>query len=425
MKRSSGWISKLAVLCIAMFAMFMSTTAAWADKIHLKDGRVVEGTITEETDDYIRVKIKIGGIEHTDLFDKKDVKSIDRDSVTNPTPAPSTTTPAGKPAAKKAGKGDVHRVAMLHFGPPSSWGGIYDDMVGREVSAAAFERAIPLLEKDGVTDVIVRINSGGGALMELEPFHRTFEKYKQKFRTVAWVESAISAAAMAPWVLEEFYMMPNGNIGACTGWSGALTAVKGIELEQVLIMMEKASKKANRSPFIMRAMQIMDPLSATIDPVTGNVEWKQSTAGNKILNPPGQVLTLNAQDAVEYKFAKAICASKEELVETMLGKGVEYEWAGAEATALIDNSIKTNDKANKEAVEVVVKYVRAIQEAASIQDREERGAAVGRARRMLGQLESWVKQNPNQQYFLANYVGAILDREYFTIQRERLRELAR
>jgi hypothetical protein len=221
-------------------------------------------------------------------------------------------------------------------------------------------------------------------------------------------------------------MMPNGNIGACTAWHGALEAMEDWPLEQLLIDMEEVSKKANRNPLIMRAMQIQQPLSATIDPVTGNVKWfGNATDGEKVLNPDGQILTFNAADAVKYKFAKAICASKEELAAAMLGEGVEYEWAGREATDYVDNSIRTNDKANKEAIEVIVKYVRAIEEAAGIQDRDERGAAVGRARRMLNQLESWVKQNSNQKFLLAGYVGRLLDREWFAIQRELLRDLLR
>jgi hypothetical protein len=298
-------------------------------------------------------------------------------------------------------------------------------MVGREVSAAAFDRALPVLKKDGVTDVVVRINSGGGALLEIEKFHKTFEEYKKNFRTVAWVESAISAAAMAPWVLEEFYMMPNGNIGACTGWYGALQAVKGVQLEEVLVMMERASRMANRDPKIMRSMQIQEPLSATIDPVTGNVKWSQDESGDKVLNPKDQILTFNAADAVTYKFAKAIAMTKEELAEAMFGTGVEYEWAGHEASDIVDNSIRTNDKASKEAIEVAVKYARAIAEAAQIQDRDDRGAAVGRARKMLNQLESWVKGNPNLEFFLANYVGRLLDREFFIVERERLADLMR
>jgi hypothetical protein len=427
MTRARTLFSRFAAICLAAIATLATATDALADKLHLKDGRVLEGTITSETAEYVYFKIQVGGIEHTDIFPLSDIKQIERDSVTNPVPATGGTgTGAAAKPVRKPGRNDgVHRIAILNFGPPSTWGGVCEDMVGREVSAAAFKRAIEPLQKDGVTDVVIRINSGGGALLEIEKFHNVFEEYKTKFRTVCWVESAISAAAMSPWVIEEFYMMPNGNIGACTGWFGALQAVKGPQLEMVLLQMERASKVANRNPLIMRAMQIQQPLSATIDPVTGNVKWFGDESGEKILNPVGQILTFNAADAVKYKFAKAIAASKEELAEAMLGTGVEYEWAGKEASDIVDNSIRTNDKATKEAIEVVVKYARAIQEAASIQDLEERGAAVGRARRMLAQLESWVKQNPNLEFFLAGYVGAELNREWFTIQRERLKELLR
>lgn len=425
MKRTRGILNRLSILCVAVVALLAMTGNALADKLHLKDGRTLEGTITSETKDYVYFTLKVGGIEHTDIFLMSDIKEIERDSITNPTPAPAGTTAPG--AASKNSKNDgVHRICILNFGPPSVWGGQYDDMVGLEVSAAAFERALPVMKRDGVTDVVIRINSGGGALLEIEKFHAVFEKYKQNFRTVCWVESAISAAAMSPWVIEEFYMMPNGSIGACTGWSGNLVAVKGVDLAEVLLMMEKASKKANRNPAIMRSMQILEPLSVTIDPVTGKVTWYQDeSSGTDLVNPKDHILTFNAADAVKYKFAKAIALSKEELAEAMLGPGVEYVWAGREASELVDNSIRTNDKANKEAIEVVVKYVRAIAAATQLQDPQERGAEVGRARKMLNQLEAWVKQNPNLEFFLAQYAGALLSREWFTIQRELLRDLMR
>lgn len=424
MRRARAFIQRFAALCVAVAATLAATSNALADKLHLKDGRVLEGTVTSESAEYVRFTMKVGGIERNDIYLMSDIKKIERDSVVNPTPkAPGEKPATAAPVSAKTAAGDVHRIAILNFGPPSTWSNECGNMVGGEISAAAFERAVPILKRDKITDVVIRVNSGGGMLAELAPFHKVFSEYKTSFRTVVWVESAISCAAMSPWILEEFYMLPNGNIGACTAWSGALEAMEGWPLQQLLIDMEEVSKKANRDPKIMRAMQIQEPLSATIDPVTGNVQWFQDTSGEKVLNPPGQILTFNAADAVKYKFAKAIAADKEELATAMLGQGVEYVFAGREASDYIDNQMRTNDKANKEAIEVVVKYARAIQEAASIQDREERGAAVGRAKRMLAQLESWVKANPNQRFLLGGYVGGVLDREWFAIQRERLREL--
>src|SRR5688572_29574585 len=170
MKRARAFLTRFAALCIAAVATFAATSNAWADKLYLKDGRVLEGTITEETDEYIRLKIKVGGIEHTDLFDKKDVKTIERDSITNPTPGTPGATAAPAPSGKNTPNDDIHRVAMINFGPPSTWGDSVGSTVGAEISAAAFDKAIDLLKKDHVTDVIVRVNSGGGLLAELAPF---------------------------------------------------------------------------------------------------------------------------------------------------------------------------------------------------------------------------------------------------------------
>lgn len=420
-----GILSRIITLCVAVGVIFAATSNALADKLYLKDGRVLEGTVTSETPDYIYFKMKVGGIEHSDIYAMSDIKKIERDSVTNPTPSTGNSSATAPIASGKKPNGNVQRLCILDFGPPSYWSAEAGNEVGVQISAAAFERAIPILERDGVDVVIIRINSGGGYSLEMRNFHKVFAKYKEKFRTVAWIESAISAACMSPWILEEFYFMPKGNMGACTEWSGPLIATKGAALEIVLKYMEDISKKANRDPKIMRAMEIMEPLSATIDPVTGQVKWFQDTSGDKVLNPPGQILTMNAEDAVKYKLARAICATKEELAEAILGKGVEYEWASKEASDMIDQSIRTNDKAEKDAIEIAVKYSLALQLAESAQTPEERAAQVGRAKRFLLQLESWVKQNPNLEFHLANQVGALLDREWFEVQKEHLKDLLR
>src|SRR5690606_29319347 len=127
---------------------------------------------------------------------------------------------------------------------------------------------------------------------------------KPRFRTVAWVESAIGAAAMSVWSLEEFYMMPQGDTGACTGafMEQLNDLFVGKQLEDMLRLMEQMSDAAGREPKIMRSMQIMEPLSCDIDPVTEEVIWYQSEIGHHLVNPVGLILMFNATDATKYKF---------------------------------------------------------------------------------------------------------------------------
>lgn len=411
--------STCAVLAVAA-ATLLSTATAMADKIHLNDGRVLEGTVEREGDGFVYFRVVIGGIENVQFFTTDQFKKLEKASdATEEAPvedAKRAATAKADSSARSGGKGKATRVAILNFGAPGYWNGEIDDTVGIQISAQAWEDAIPLLEKDDVDVVVVRINSGGGLLLEMVKFFDVFqEEYKPRFRTVAWVESAISAAAMSPWSVEEFYMLPQGSIGACTGWSGALEAVDGWELEDVLYLMEQMSAAAGRNPAIMRSMQIMEPLSCDIDETTGEVTWYQTEDGDHLVNPAGRILTFNATDAVKFKFAKGIASTKEELVRAM---GLqEVEWVGQRAADYIDENMRASDRTQKRLALVYTQYADTVAAAAAAQDEQTRGAFVAKARRYLNQLRSWVSVNPNFQYFYP------LDDEWFQQQEQMLRDL--
>lgn len=395
------------------------TLSAMADKIHFKDGRVLEGKIIREGESFVEFRIKVGSIEQTKYIDRSEISKIERDD-----PTPKTEENLAKDAAAKADakKADANkhtgatRVAILNFGPPSDWQGKTQDMVGVQISSKAFKDVIPMLEKAKADVVVIRINSGGGYTMEMRRFQEIFENnYKPRFRTVAWVESAISAAAMSPWVLEEFYFLPNGNIGGCTEWSGGMIASKGGQLEMVLAHMEKASRLGKRDPIIMRAMQIQEPLSYDIDE-SGNVVWRQDELGAHVLNRSSHVYTMNAQDAVRSHFGKGIAATKEELAKVM---GLqEVEWVALDASEFIDNNIRENDRVEKENKVVLQKYQLAIGVASQLQDKKQRGAELARAKRYLAELRTMVKVNPNFEFHLQ------IPPEWFVEQDEIIKEIS-
>lgn len=435
-----GTCKSLVLTLVAGMAVFFSAASALADRITMNDGTVYEGVVERNEGGVVIVVLKDGSKKY---LSRAEIKSIEKDEAPAPAPTPApdqpkkdpakpdaakpADQPATAPAADKDSKdkkdsaraltGQPTRVAVLNFGPPSDWQGKVENMVGREISAAAWREAVPMLEKDKVDVVVVRINSGGGALFEMDRFHQLYENvYKKKFRTVAWVESAISCAAMSPWVIEEFYMMPEGNIGACTGWSGNLVAMKGQGLEEVLAMMENASRLGKHDYRIMRAMEILEPLSANIDE-DGNVTWFQDLSGKYILNDGKTILTFNSKDAVKFKFAKGIASTKEELAKVM---GLnEVEWVGKAASDYIDNNMRETDKVAKRIAELQAKYEMALNAARQLQDPQLRAQELGKARQALNEMKRWVSVNPN----LAQFTG--LTREWFAEQEELLKRLAK
>lgn len=423
MNRFKSLFRLMLVGVVALTSMF-ATSNALADKLHLKNGKVLDGTVVGEGKGWVQFKYSIANVEQTQIFTESDYSKVEKDSVTNPVPATGAAKTEGAKASSSERKPGVTRIAVINFGPPSEWSETCGDMVGVQISVEAYKKALDMLKKQNVDICVVRVNSGGGYGLEVGKFHELFHnEFKKTFRTVAWMESAISAAAMSPWVINEFYFMDKGNIGACTGWSGRLVAVKGIALEEMLVQMEKASVLGGRDPKIMRAMQIMEPLSVTKDKTTGEIKWFQNLSGDKIINGENRILTMNSKDALEFGVSKGTANTKEELARAMLGPNAEFEFVGQDVSEYVDNYMKEQDRAEKIAIEVAIKYVTAINLAQAVQDRQERGAQVNIAKKQLAQLRRWVKMNPNMEFHLGNTVGALLNDEWFKIQEELLRDL--
>lgn len=435
------WIVRTLAAVVAAASLFLVTptravSAAWmgSDKVTLKDGKVYEGKITKEYEGYVWITVTTGGVEREEFLAPGDIAKIERDAQSTPAPeeAKKPETADASAAPRKSG---VPRIAILTL----------EGEVGMLMAAKPLEDAIEDLKKEGVTDVVLKINSGGGFGSEVQKLSDVIHlKYKKEFRTVAWIESAISAAAMSAHCIEEIYFMPNGNYGACTGWRGALEAVKGRGLEQFLHMMQKISARGNHDPAIMRAMQITSDeqdlsnlqisppaggLSASID-ANGDVHWYQdATSGKFVLNPKGEIkiLTFNAPEAEKFKFSRGTAATKEQLAKLM--GYTEVEWVGKDKPGSLWPVSRAEERQQKWRDEVreaqgrfqeyVTKYQLAVQNAQGSADKRSRGAFVNRARQALDILKSTARKHPNFVQFYG------LTPEWFDEQEQLLRRLMR
>ncbi len=411
------------------------TLAAGGDKIHLKDGRVLEGEILREVEGWIWLKRTVNGVEVTDTIDPKTIASVERSAAAAKPAEEARPAPREGDAAARA-PGSAPRAAILTL----------EGTVGIQMCAKPLKDAIPLLEKDGVDIVVLKINSGGGLLLEIQRLSDVIQnEYKPRFQTVAWIESAISAAAMTAHTVEDIYFKPNGNYGACTGFRGMLDAMKGRSLEEALFMMEKISARGKHPKEIMRAMQISGEdsvlqelqisgpsgkLSADIDETTGEVRWYQDHTGKHILNPKTgefKILTFNAPEAVKFKFARGIAETPDELARQM-GYN-EIEWVGkpnnfygypvSEAEELQLKWRRMADDAEINFGVYYNDYVRNVQVAQGIGDKLERGPWINKARTALNRLRKLAGDQPNLRILQG------LSEDWFERQDEFLRRLAK
>lgn len=391
----------LAIAVATMLAAVMTPNAIADDVVILKDGTEIKGDIVRELDGNVWLLEKIGTVEIERFYAKSQIAELVRDAPTSDEPVVDRDDRDDEPVSRPG----VPRAAVISL----------EGMVGMQMTSDKLRDLIPILEEelgtDGTGIVVFKINSGGGYGYEVQRLSDVIHnEYKPRFQVAAWIESAISAAAMTAHCIENIYFMPRGNYGACTGWSGDLVAVKGRGLEEFLYQMEKISARGGYDYRIMRSMQISEPLRATIDERTGEVSWFNSKdAGERLVNPEGEILTFNSENAREFGFSKGTASNLDELTR-LLGY-TEIDWVGKEVPGRIypvskaeAEMMRFREQASEDerrVGEYQTNYNLAIA-AAQGADEDVCGRFVNRARQHLRSIISMVDNNPNVALFILN-----------------------
>ncbi len=400
--------------------MLLAPGAAIADTLHLKDGRTLEGYLKSEGDGFVYFVVRIGGIEREMLFSMVDIERIERSDdgsgAADPDPgdanagmpAPATE-PRTEPRADPPVSSTATKVAFLSL----------EDEVGLYFNKISMEQASEYLKKDEPDVLVLVVNSGGGALIEIEPMSDFIhEELKKDYRVVAWVESAISAACMTTFNCEEIYMTTQGQMGGNVAFrsdGSNAQALEGRELAEVLRLGEKLSRRGSRNPLIMRSMQVFMTLSADIDEY-GNVTWYDNDQGEFLVSPQDRILTLNSFDAERYGVSNGTADTKDELLRSM---GVtEWVEVGQDADRNIRKFRRNVKDLQERANELLTKWNQAMQLAGNgNEDLSNQG--IGRARAVLRQLRGMVNRAPSFKTY------TIFTDEWFRDREEELRDLRR
>ncbi len=433
-------------LVAAIVTVGMVCPRAFADRLTLKDGRVLEGKVEREGPGFIYFILKIGGVDRTELFTSDQIVRIERDGDA-PAQAPATKAnpvPVAKPETRPGPSGATDDGAAAAAAAAAAAGAAatgaapttqepaealpagtrvcfvtLEETVGMYLNADALLKSVELV-KDEKPDVIVLwITSGGGALLEVEPLSDAIhKKLKKDYRVVAWIRSAISAAAMTAWNCEEIYMMKEGNIGAATAFrqeGGRNVAASGEMLEQILRVGEELSKRGKRNPLIMRAMQVHTDLSCDIDE-NGLITWYDNLKGQTPVITKDRILTFNSADAIKFGISRGTADTKADLLSLM---GVS-EWVevGSKADEYQRDFREGVKVAEARVGELLQKYQLAIDAAGTGSTDQERARHVGRARSVLNELRGVVRRAPSFEKY------TILTPTWFQEREEELRKLA-
>lgn len=310
MKRGLGWagVLTLSVATLAVSGVLpvfpdVGPRAARAgeepkkDRVVLKNGRTVEGTIVSETDDEVEIIIEVRGIKSpaSTKFKKIDVLAVER-AAERPAPEPAQAKPdahgaakaAPTPASKPVSSSDTPKVYLMELEGDFGWD------ISKTSLQAAFNDAISM----SPAAIVVRLDCGTrqkgfNGLWTSEDLGPIVEKAIQDgHRVVFWIERAESGAAFLPFVSPEIYFHPDGKLGGVGDLSNFDMGDKWVNEKQISLRLGHAEGfaiKGGYDPVLIRAMARREVVLAVRweggqpiyleheprkdDPVEGAYEW--------------------------------------------------------------------------------------------------------------------------------------------------------
>lgn len=280
----------------------------------LQQGIEVElkGRIVEAAAWYITVEGDMAGETRRKTIFKGDIVAIQTIESDTMTEAKSSTardrTSSGR---RSADSGDAGANQPGVFVLPMS-GTVGVKFRHEEVEAIA-EHA----DQYGAGQIIVLLMDSHGGGIEMETIHATIMEAKKRHRVVAWIKTAISAAAASALACDEIYFMTEGTLGAMTGYSGT-TALQGKELEAWLKTAGKWMEGGDRSPYIAHAM-IHAPrmLSYDKDPETHEVTWYDDLSGEFDLSDDQSNLVFTSSTALRCGFSDGTADTEDDLANLL------------------------------------------------------------------------------------------------------------
>lgn len=232
------------------------------------------------------------------------------------------------------------RIAVLNLGPPKEWKDGVEGWIGVTISPETLVEAARILREEQVDVVVLRTNCGGEMT---SPYGRVQEallrEFGPRFRTVAWIDSALVAGAMSVIAISEWCFASNGILGwtTCVEWGGTeCNQRKPGDFERAVDDLVAVAKASHRDPKVARTLLGYEPLSFDVNPNNGCSTLRQDEGGDLILNRSGNIFTVTATLAHAADISIGTADTREELAHVLRIRNPEWVDSRANAMLLAD-----------------------------------------------------------------------------------------
>ncbi len=325
-------LSLLAILGM----MCLTSTQSIADEVVMRDGTVHTGKIVSRDRRTIVIDTQIHGISTRLELDRRSVRSIVISDDAEETP--STTTDAGSPSTlsipSAAEPEEDEDVVLKREGYNLVLEIPLEGTFGQDIYPLGIANSLAWAKEVGVTDVVFRINSGGGEVWCAMDMVEIMKDYHGDFQMHMLIESAISASIWPSFNCDTITMAPGSDFGGAVGYTTNSTGSAEVDLKMNSIMsakLETAADANGHSGYLVRAMILSK--AAVYAYKDHNGEWvlSDTTEGlpnnYETIDGPDSVLTLTQKQAVKYG-----------IVDAMTDGNTLDEWAKVQGIEKWDNA---------------------------------------------------------------------------------------
>jgi hypothetical protein len=394
--------SSFQILVIAG-ALTATASLSLADEIIMRDGTVYNGNIVSKTRRAIEIDTKVHGISTRLTLDRRKVKSVHESDdaapiLATPSSTPSTTTKptltlpsATEPAEdtdqviKRDGYNLILEVPMK-------------GTFGKDIYPLAIADSLEWAVEHEVTDVVFRINSGGGEVWAAMDMVDIMKEYRGKVKMHMLIESSISASIWPSFTCDTITMVPGSDFGGAVVYSRTSTGSTEVDLKMNGIMAAKLETTADANGhegFLVKAMMLS---KSSIYAYQENGEWKFSDTTDGIpsnyetIDGPDSVLTLTAKQAVKYGLVTAMRKGKtiEEFAEV---HGIDkWDNAGNIGYEIVERDVDKSKKLRSRLTATLTGFLVESSIASNRQSIQGLGSSLQTMRKHLGQYKRLLKQ---------------------------------
>lgn len=302
-----SWNKRPAAFLIAAIGAISSLhSAALGDEVVMRDGKVYNGDVVSETRRSVVIDTEVHGIKTRLTLDRRQVKSItEGDSPADPVVSTDKPTTSITPSIARADEATEEKV-LKRDGYNLILEVPLKGTFGKDIYPLGIAHSLEWAKEHEVTDVVFRINSGGGEVWCAKDMVEIMNGYRGDFKMHMLIESAISASIWPSFNCDTITMAPGSDFGGAVVYRMS-TGNFEVDKKMNSIWANKlasAAEARGHLGILVPAMIVSDNSVYAYKDENGEWAFSDTTEGipsdYEVVDGPDTILTLTQKQAIKY-----------------------------------------------------------------------------------------------------------------------------